>query len=296
MSVSSSPPVHLDRLGDVFTSNGGAGGVITSTGLSGVGISRSDATGGYQSQAGTHVGRCAFCGRNAQSGLGCHVTLRCQLVGITTASRFRACLEDIVLDLIVSVEEVATELELAAADVAIERRLPIPASGRQVEAIAALTDELVLGEEPSIPEALGAGMGADEEVAILSEVKDKVTEVWADFREWRQRTFQVAEDKLRVLAEKTVETAGKLGVSVEHLLARLQRRVTAALVENAVLPPFKVGAGAEQVTFVASEVTVTSTVKSSPSLASVDLTGVIRLLSGLLSLELDVAVKYGVKS
>jgi hypothetical protein len=199
------------------------------------------------------------------------------------------------LDLIVSVEDVATELELAAADVAIEQQLPTPAGGRQVEAIAALTDELLLGDEASMPEALGAGLGADEQVAILSEVKDRVAELWVDFRDWRDRVFRTAEDKLRALAEKVVATASKLGVSVEHLLGRLQRRVTAALVENAVLPPFPVGAGVARVTFVPSEITVTSIVKSAPSLASVDLTGVIQLLSGLLSLELDVAVKYGVK-
>jgi hypothetical protein len=200
------------------------------------------------------------------------------------------------LELILSVEDVATELQFAAADVAIEQELPVPATGRQVEAVAALTDQLVVGGQASLPEALGGGLSGQEQVAILSEVRTKVAELWENFGEWRERVFRAATDKLRTLAERVVETAQQLGVSVEHLIGRLQRRITAVIVESAVLPPFPVGSGVEQVTFVASEVTVTSTVKSAPSLVSVDLSGVVQLLSGLLSLELDVAVKYGAKS
>lgn len=200
------------------------------------------------------------------------------------------------LDLVVSIDDVATELQLAAADVAIEQQLPMPPTSRQVEAIPALTDELVSGADAPLPDALVAGLGIEEQVAILSEFKDKVTEIWRDFNDWRRNVFSAAEDKLKALAEKTVEAARKLGVSVEHLIGRLQRRITSVLVQSAVLPPFQVGgSNNDPATFAASEVKVTSTVKSAPSLGSVDLSGVVALLSGILSLELEVEVKYGAK-
>jgi hypothetical protein len=200
------------------------------------------------------------------------------------------------LDLVVSIDDVATDLQLAAADVAIEQQLPSPPTTQQIEAIPTLTDELVIGGEAPLPEAVSTGLAAEEQVAILSEVKNKVAEVWQDFNEWRRNVFSAASDKLESLAKKTVDTAKSLGVSVEHLIGRLQRRVTAGLVQSAVLPPFQVGSGSNSTMFVASEVKVTSTVKSSPTLASADLSGVVKLLSGILSLELDIEVKYGVKS
>ena len=78
------------------------------------------------------------------------------------------------LDLVVSVDDVATELQLAAADVAIEQQLPTPPTGQQVEAISILTDELVSGSDAPLPDALAGGLGPEEQVAILSEVTDKV--------------------------------------------------------------------------------------------------------------------------
>lgn len=200
------------------------------------------------------------------------------------------------LDLVVSIDDVATELQLAAADVAIEQQLPSPPTTQQIEAIPTLTDELVTGGEAPLPEALSTGLAAEEQVAIISEVKDKVAEVWQDFNEWRRNIFSSASDKLESIAKKAVETAKRLEVSVEHLIGRLQRRITAGLVQSSVLPPFQVGSGNNSATFRASEVKVTSTVKSSPSLASTDLSGVVKLLSGILSLELDIEVKYGAKS
>jgi hypothetical protein len=198
------------------------------------------------------------------------------------------------LDLVVSLDDVATELQLAAADVAIEQQLPTPPTGQQVEAISILTDELVSGSDAPLPDALAGGLGPEEQVAILSEVKDKVSEIWKDFGEWRRNVFSTASDKLKTIAEKSVEAAQKLGVSVEHLIGRLQRRITTGLVQNAVLAPFSVSSrNNEVITFAASEVKVTSTVKSAPSLGSVDLSGVVKLLSGILSLELEVVVKYG---
>jgi hypothetical protein len=202
----------------------------------------------------------------------------------------------VVLDLVVSVDAVATELQLAAADVAIEQQLPAPPTSRQVEAIPALTDDLVTGDDAPLPNALAAGLGTEEQVAILSEVKDKVSEIWRDFNDWRRNIFSTAADKLKAIAEKVIKTAQELGVSAEHLIGRLQRRITSALVQNAVLPPFQVGRTDDELaTFAASEVTVTSTVRSSPSLGSVDLSGVVKLLTGILSLELEVEVKYGAK-
>jgi hypothetical protein len=199
------------------------------------------------------------------------------------------------VDLIVSVDDVATELQLAAADIAIEQQLPNPATNQQVEAITVLTDQLVSGDQARLPDALVAGLDAEEQVAILSEVRDKVAEIWRDFSEWRKATFAQASDKLRSVAEKTLQTAAKLGVSVEHLIGRLQRRITAGLVQNAVLSPFSIGTGSELVTFVPAEVKVTSTLKSAPSVASLDISGVVSLLSGILSIELDVEVKYGAR-
>ena len=183
---------------------------------------------------------------------------------------------------------------LAAADVAIEQKLQTPPTSRQIEAIPALTDELVSGGDAPLPDALAVGLGTEEQVAILSEVKDRVAEIWKDFGEWRRSVFSAAADKLKTIAEKIVQAAQSLGVSVEHLIGRLQRRITTGVVQNAVLPPFQVGSRNEEVTtFAASEVTVTSTIRSAPSLVSVDLSGVVKLLSGILSLELNVVVKYG---
>jgi hypothetical protein len=74
-----------------------------------------------------------------------------------------------VLGLVVSLEDVAAELELAASDVAIEQQLPSQPAARAVEAIATLTDDLFLGAEPSLTPTLGAGIEAGEEIAVISE-------------------------------------------------------------------------------------------------------------------------------
>ncbi|MET7914416.1 hypothetical protein ABZU45_00490 [Streptomyces avermitilis] len=200
------------------------------------------------------------------------------------------------LDLVVSLEDVAAELEFAASDVAIEQQLPLQPAARAAEAIATLTDDLFVGAEPRLTPTLGVGIDADEEVAVISEIKDKVTELHKDFTEWRKNIFRSAKDKLSAIAEQIVSTAKRLGVTAEHLITRLQRRITATFVEGAICKPFQVGTDIDKVTFVASEVTVASKVKTSPSLASLDVSGVVKLLSGLLTLELDVTVKYGMET
>lgn len=201
------------------------------------------------------------------------------------------------LDLVVSADDVVAQLQLAVADVAIEQQLPAPATPRQVEAIPALTDALVRSADVSLPSAIVTGLAADEQDAILTRLKDKVAEVWKDFGEWRKTAFSPAADKLKTIGQKVLDAARDLGVSAEHLIGRLQRRVMTAVVSNAVLPPFRVtGQGDQAVTFAASDATVTSTVRSAPSLASLDLSGVVELLSGILSLELDVTVRYGAGS
>ncbi|WP_163010713.1 hypothetical protein [Streptomyces dangxiongensis] len=199
------------------------------------------------------------------------------------------------LDLVVSLEDVAAELEFAASDVAIEQQLPFQPAARAMEAVATLTDELFVGAEPSLAPTLGAGIKAGEEVAVIAELKNKVAELHREFTEWRKNVFRSAKDKLAAIAEQIVSTAKRLGVTTEHLITRLQRRITSTLVEGAICRPFQVGTDTDKVTFAASEVTVTSVVKTAPSLASMDVTGVVKLLSGLLTLELDVAVKYGTK-
>lgn len=203
------------------------------------------------------------------------------------------------LDLIVSTEDVATELQLAATDVAIglriEARSPLPTAGPRAEAIFSLTDHLALDDAPeALPEELGLGLGATEQVAVLTEVKDKVAEIWDDFTAWRAAAFHTAKNKLQALAEKIFDTAKRLGVSVGHLLGRLQRRITAALVANSVSSSLAFGTDPE-LTFAPTQVRVKTVVKSAPALAALDVAGVVQLLSGLLSLELSVDVKYEAK-
>lgn len=197
------------------------------------------------------------------------------------------------VDLIVSTDDVVAQLQLAIADVAVERQLPAPATTQQVEAIPAFTDELARTGEAQLPSAIGAGLGTDQQAALLTTVKDKVTEIWKDFGEWCQTVFSASDDALKTIAQKVQGAARNLGVSTEHLVSRLQRRIMTGLVQNAVLPPFRVaGQGDQPVTLSAKNVTVTSSMHSAPSLASLDLAGVVQMLSGILALELDVEVCY----
>lgn len=162
------------------------------------------------------------------------------------------------LDLVMSVESVAAQLELAAVDRAVEQRLP---GVRQEQRVAELTDAFVTG---------GPVAGPVVEIAVLEGLRGKAEDNGRDFREWWIRVITGAQDKLQALADKVISTARQLGVSAGHLIGRPQRRAP-------------------------TEVTVTMVVRSAPSLASLDASGVVKLLSGLLSLELDVAVKYGAK-
>lgn len=197
------------------------------------------------------------------------------------------------VDLIVSTDDVVAQLQLAIADVAVERQLSPPVTTQQAEAIPAFTDELARTGDAQLPGVIGAGLGTDQQAAFLTAAKDKVAEIWKDFGEWRQTVFSASEDALKTIAQKVQEAASSLGVSTEHLVGRLQRRIMTGLVQNAVLPPFRVaGQGNQPVTFAAKNVTVTSSMHSAPSLASLDLSGVVQMLSGILALELDVEVCY----
>jgi hypothetical protein len=197
------------------------------------------------------------------------------------------------VDVVVSIDDVVAQLQLAASDVAVEQQLSAPATGPQLEAIPAFTDELVRSGDAPLPGAIAAGLGPDQQAAIVTAARDKVAEISKDFSEWRKTVFSASTDGLKTIAQKVTDDAARLGVSAEHLIGRLQRRVMAALVQNTVLPPFQVaGQGNQQVMFSATDVTVTSTIRSSPSLATLDLAGVVQLLSGILGLELDIAVCY----
>ncbi|MEU3091241.1 hypothetical protein ACWCQ0_38575 [Streptomyces massasporeus] len=152
------------------------------------------------------------------------------------------------LDLVVSLEDVAAELEFAASDVAIEQQLSPPPAGPAAEAIATITDELFVGAEPNLAPVIGAGIEADEAVAVIAELKNKASELHKEFTEWRKGAFRSASDKLTAIAEQAVAIAKRLGVTVEHLITRLQRRITVTLVEGAVCRPFEVGADADKAT------------------------------------------------
>lgn len=197
------------------------------------------------------------------------------------------------VDLVVSADDVVSQLQLAIADVAVERQLSSPATTAQVEAIPAFTDELARTGEAQLPGAIGAGLPTDEQAALLTTVKDKVSDVWKDFGEWRASVFRTSSDALKTIAEKVLEAASSLGVSAEHLVGRLQRRIMSGLVQSTILPPFRAaGKDNQPVTFAAANVSVTSTMRAAPSLASLDLSGVVQLLSGILALQLDVEVCY----
>jgi hypothetical protein len=199
----------------------------------------------------------------------------------------------IVVNLVVTTDDVVAQLQLAITDVAVERQLSPAPTTQQSEAIPAFTDELARTSNPSLPDAIRAGLGTDEQAAFLTAAKDKAHEIWKDFGEWRQRAFPDGADPLKTIAEKVQDAASNLGVSAEHLVARLQRRIMSGLVQNSVLPPFQAaGQGNQPLTFAAKNVVVTSTMRSAPSLASLDLSGVVELLSGILALELDVEVCY----
>jgi hypothetical protein len=201
------------------------------------------------------------------------------------------------VDLVVSTDDVVAQLQLAAADVAVEKQLPAPATTPQIAAIPGFTDALARPGDAALPGAIGAGLGTDEQAAFLTAVKDKVAEIWKDFSEWRRTVFSASADALKAIAEKVLAAADSLGVSAEHLIGRLQRRIMTGLVQSTVLPPFLVtGKGNQPVACSAADVTVTSTMRATPSLASLDLSGVVQLLSGILSLELDVVVRYGLGS
>ncbi|MGC5046769.1 hypothetical protein IPZ55_14060 [Streptomyces sp. A10(2020)] len=88
-----------------------------------------------------------------------------------------------VLELAVSLKDVAAELEFAASDVAVEQQLPLQPPARAMEAVATLTGNLFVGAEPSLALTLGAGIKTEEEVAIISEIKNKVAELHAEFTE-----------------------------------------------------------------------------------------------------------------
>ena len=196
--------------------------------------------------------------------------------------------------LLVGPEELADQLQKAATDVLLEQELGTRTVPPATESIVTLTDLLVEHADEQALGVLNQELATDDQVVVLSELRDHASSLWRELSEWRTRVFATASDKLQELAKKTMDLAGRLGVSIEHLLGRLQRRLVGDLVQNTVLAPFTVGQGDKRVALRPSELTVSSTLKSSPSLASLDLLGTVKLLSGLLNMELKVDVKYTV--
>jgi hypothetical protein len=196
------------------------------------------------------------------------------------------------LSIPLSPELIAGQLELAATDVIVETQATAQDAPVAPETVAYLTDT-ILGGSP--PYGLGVGAPAltiDAQVAILTDVRIKAADVWTDVRTWLTKVFRGATDKLQELAKKLIDVAQKIGVTVEHLILRLYRRVMRALVESSVLPPFTLAEAGQQVNFKPTEVEFSFTLKVAPSLGAMDVAGVVTLLSGLMDLEFEVETKY----
>lgn len=190
--------------------------------------------------------------------------------------------------LILSPEDLAKQLEMAVTDVAVVGHEELASTQVAEESIlmisdAVMDDSTTLPTVPDLP---------TESVMELMGVRDRLRGVWEDIREWSKRTFQTAQDRMTALAEKLIDLATRLGSSVEQLIARLYRRVLRWLLENSIAGGLMVGGSSGSQILKPTEATTKTVMKSSPSLASLDVTGVATLLSGLLSMELNVEVKY----
>jgi hypothetical protein len=188
----------------------------------------------------------------------------------------------------VSPEDLAAQVELAATDVMLETQLAARDAPAAPEVVAFLTDAMV----GKTREPASVGAQTPEQVAIVQEARNEAAALWKDVRGWLKTVFRGAKDKLKALAEKLVDLSQKLGVTVEHMVSRLYRRVMRGLVEASIMAPFTVTDGDQRVSFKPAELTFTFTLKAAPSLASLDVAGVVTLLSGLMELELSVDAKY----
>jgi hypothetical protein len=201
---------------------------------------------------------------------------------------------DSVVNVVISPDELATQLAQATADCLIEQKLLENRVVMQPESIQRATDAIFSTTAPELMRVFAAKRGPlPKVVANAGEaVRAEISELSTDFREWLKVSFGKAKDKLRTLAVKLLDTAKKYSISVGHLLARLYRRTIAFITESSIIPPFTVGAGTNAITMKPSELTISYTVKSQPSLASLDIAGVVNLLSGMLSVSLQVSIKY----
>lgn len=129
---------------------------------------------------------------------------------------------------------------------------------------------------------------------FVQEMRKWIDDLKDEFRHWRVSVFEKATDRLKALAEKAIDLADSLGVSVEHLLARMQRRITRMLIEGAVLTRLTIEGQPGATVISPTQVVCTTSVRTSPSFAVPDMVGVMAMISGILALEIDVAVTYGV--
>lgn len=199
-----------------------------------------------------------------------------------------------VISVIISPEDLAFQFAKATADTLIEQGLVEGNIIAKPESVERVTDLAFSTQVLELSDLLGREKLASEPVVagIADSVRDKLAELWTDFRNWISTHFREAGDKLQELAKKILETAERYAISAAHLLGRLYRRVVTFIVESSIVPPFTVGEAPKAVTIRPTELSLSYTVKSAPSLASMDLTGITKILSGLLEMTLMVSVKY----
>ncbi len=185
---------------------------------------------------------------------------------------------------LLSPEQLAQQLEYAAGDALVDRELAAMSRPTATpDAVIALTDSV-----------LGPRATTTAEIDYLGEATIlKLNDIARDVRDWTEKIFRGTVDKTAALAGKIVEIAKNVGVSVEHVVSRLYRRVMRNLVESSILTPFTISDDeGKTVSVTPSEASFSYTAKVEPSLASVGLDGVISMLSGLFKLEMSVSVKY----
>jgi len=199
-----------------------------------------------------------------------------------------------VVTVIISPEDLAFQFAKATADTLIEQGLVERNIIAKPESVERVTDLAFSAEAPDLSDLLGRERLAPAGVVagIAGSIKDKLVGLWTDLRNWISTSFQKAVDKLQELAKKILDISQKYAISAAHLLGRLYRRIVTFIVESSIVPPFTVGEAPKSVTIRPAELSLSYTVKSAPSLASIDLTGIVKFLSGLLEMSLTVNVKY----
>lgn len=169
------------------------------------------------------------------------------------------------------------------------RDLDLKANPAQVSAAA---DELLAGRVLTVSSLSVEAPVAPEIETHLAQFAQTLREDLVSVRDRLSKALHRDGDVLRNLGHELAETFKEDLDKLRQTLARLYRRFIAYVLEVSVVPPVKVQGARPPMTLPVKSVTYQVQVATDPSIGSLSPTGVVEFLTGLLKLQLQVAVEY----